>query len=68
MANHIVRLKGERYVGKHWVERFIKRCTELKSRFTRVYDFERALNEDPVLISKWFELIRTSGISTRLDL
>jgi hypothetical protein len=24
MANHLAHLKGERHVGKHWVERFIK--------------------------------------------
>jgi hypothetical protein len=60
MANHLVRLKGERHVGKHWVERFIKRRTELKTRFNRVYDFERALNEDPALISKWFELFKST--------
>ncbi|PQE08069.1 DDE superfamily endonuclease protein [Rutstroemia sp. NJR-2017a WRK4] len=60
MANHLVALKGERHVGKHWVEHFLNRCTELKTCFNRVYDYKRALNEDPALISKWFELFKST--------
>jgi hypothetical protein len=59
MADHILIARGERHVGKHWVQRFVKRRTEFKVRHTRVYDFQRALNEDPELIAKWFELYRS---------
>ncbi|KAM3066847.1 hypothetical protein ACMFMG_012173 [Clarireedia jacksonii] len=59
MANHILTTRGEKKVGKHWVQRFVDRCTEFKVCRTRIYDFQRALNEDPELIAKWFELYRS---------
>ncbi|KAK1853027.1 transposase [Colletotrichum chrysophilum] len=31
--------RGSRPVGKRWTERFIKRRPELKTRFSRVYDY-----------------------------
>jgi transposase len=58
MANHILCTKGLPYIGKNWVYRFIQRRPELKGRFTRVYDLQRALCEDPELISKWFTLFK----------
>ncbi|KAM3065353.1 hypothetical protein ACMFMF_011947 [Clarireedia jacksonii] len=30
MANHILTTRGEKKVGKHWVQRFVDRCTEFK--------------------------------------
>jgi hypothetical protein len=35
-----------------------KRHEELTTRFTRRYDYKRALCEDPKLIQPWFELVR----------
>jgi hypothetical protein len=66
IANHLVGVKRERHIGKYWVERFINRHIELKTRFTRVYNYERALNEDPVLISKWFELFKSTKDEYRI--
>ncbi|KAJ8062115.1 hypothetical protein OCU04_008676 [Sclerotinia nivalis] len=57
IANYILETRGAKKVGKFWVHRFIQRCTELKMRFSRVYDFQRALCEDPKLIGKWFQLV-----------
>ena len=45
-------------VGKNWVYKFIQRHTELKSRFTRKYNYQRALCEDPNIIQEWFDLVR----------
>lgn len=59
MADHILVARGERHVGKHWVQRFVKRRTEFKVRRTCIYDFQRALCEDPELISKWFKLYKS---------
>ena len=57
MANYILESRGARHVGKLWAHRFIQRHPELKTRFNRVYDFQRALCEDPELIGAWFRLV-----------
>ncbi|RAL60500.1 hypothetical protein DID88_000275 [Monilinia fructigena] len=57
MANCILESKGAKRVGKLWAYRFVKRRIELKTRFSRVYDFQRALCEDPKLIEEWFRLV-----------
>jgi len=45
-------------VGKNWTSNFIKRRTELKTKFSRKYDYKRAQCEDPVIIGDWFKLVR----------
>ncbi len=57
MANYILKSRGGKHVGKLWAHRFVQRRPELKTRFNRVYDFQRALCEDPELISAWFRLV-----------
>jgi hypothetical protein len=58
MANYLLETGRAKRVGKLWEHRFVQRRPELKTRFNRVYDFQRALCEDPVLIGKWFELVQ----------
>lgn len=58
MANLILTSRGGRRVGQLWAHRFVKRQQELKTRFNRVYDFQRALCEDPELIGAWFQLVK----------
>ncbi|APA07544.1 hypothetical protein SS1G_00960 [Sclerotinia sclerotiorum 1980 UF-70] len=57
IANYILESRGAKKVGKLWAHCFVKRCPELKMHFNRVYDFQRALYEDPKLIEEWFRLI-----------
>lgn len=57
MANYILESRSGERVGTRWAYRFIARQPELKTRFNRVYDFQRALCEDPVLIEEWFRLV-----------
>ncbi|KFY28445.1 hypothetical protein V491_00458 [Pseudogymnoascus sp. VKM F-3775] len=57
MVNSILASQGARCVGKQWPYRFIQRRTELKTRFSRAYDFQRALCEDPTVINAWFRLV-----------
>jgi len=45
-------------IGGHWVNRFIKRHPELKSKYTRKYDYQRAKCEDSKLIKAWFTRVR----------
>jgi hypothetical protein len=59
---------GQQAVGKNWVTEFIKRHDEIKSRFARRYNFQRALCKNPKLIRQWFdrlkEICMQYGIST----
>ena len=47
-------------IGQHWVYRFIKRYPELKTRYNRKYDYQRAKCEDPKVIRAWFLLVRNT--------
>jgi len=42
-------------IGERWVNRYTKRHPELRSKYTRKYDYQRAKCEDPVLIKDWFK-------------
>ncbi|KAK8092163.1 uncharacterized protein PG998_015176 [Apiospora kogelbergensis] len=57
MANLLTASRGGERVGKHWVRRFIDRNRDLKPRMNRRYDYQRALCEDPDVISGWFGLV-----------
>ena len=56
-------------IGELWVNRFIQRHPELKSKYTRQYDHQRAKCEDPELIKGWFmrvhETIQKYGIAEK---
>ena len=47
MANLLLTKRGARRVGKCWTDRFVTRRPELCTRLSRVYDYQRALQEDP---------------------
>ena len=44
-------------VGQNWVRNFINRYNDLKSKYNRKYDYQRAKCEDPILIRAWFKRI-----------
>jgi hypothetical protein len=50
MANYLLETRRAKRVGKLWAHRFVQQRPELKTRFNRVYNFQRALCEDPELI------------------
>ena len=58
MANLLLKSRDGKPVGKHWARRFVDAQPTLKTKFNRRYDYQRALCEDPVVISKWFALVR----------
>lgn len=58
MANRLLDQRGASRVGRNWSSNFVKRQPELKTRFTRNYDYQRALCEDPILIRGWFTLVQ----------
>jgi hypothetical protein len=57
MANNLLAERGGEPIGKHWVDRFKTRTPEIKLQRSRLYDHQRALNEDPRVITPWFELV-----------
>lgn len=54
MANQLLADRDAPPVGANWASKFVKRHEELKMRFTRRYNYQRALCEDPNVIRKWF--------------
>ncbi|KAL1954183.1 hypothetical protein VTO42DRAFT_1539 [Malbranchea cinnamomea] len=47
-------------VGECWVNRFIKRHPEIKTQFSRLYDYERAKCEGSKVVRGWFELVQNT--------
>ena len=45
-------------IGENWVRKFLQRHLNLESKYTRKYDHQRALCEDPEIIRNWFNLVR----------
>uniref|UniRef100_A0A8H7K3S6 Transposase n=2 Tax=Bionectria ochroleuca TaxID=29856 RepID=A0A8H7K3S6_BIOOC len=60
MANRLLADRDAPLVGPRWASNFVKRQKELCTRFTRRYDYQSALCEDPKLIQPWFELVRNT--------
>lgn len=57
MADLLMAKRSARPVGKNWTDRFIKRRPELSTRFSRAYDYQIALLEDPNALNAWFRLV-----------
>ena len=58
MANQLLRVRDASPVGKLWAHNFVKRQPELRTRWTRRYDYQRAKCEDPKVIGEWFALVQ----------
>lgn len=67
MANFILASQGRGRVGGRWASRYIARQPELCTRFNRVYDYQRALCEDPELIKGWFRLLENMRAKYGVD-
>lgn len=60
MADKLLRARGGNPVGKNWVDNFVKRTPELRTRWSRPYDYQRAACEDPAAILRWFSLVQAT--------
>ena len=60
MANNLLRARDALPVGKNWASNFVRRQPELRMRYSRRYDYQRALCEDPKLVREWFTLVRNT--------
>ena len=49
---------AQKDIGVNWVTRFINRHEDIRSRYTKRYDYQRALCEDPKKIGEWFQLVK----------
>jgi hypothetical protein len=58
MADTLLRARGAEPVGKNWVDNFVKRTPEVKQRWSRPYDYQRAKCEDPAIIKRWFDVVK----------
>ena len=58
MANRLLCDRDAQPVGKNWTSNFISRHPQLKTAFSRIYDYQRALCEDPDTINTCFQLVR----------
>ena len=63
MANKLLTEREAGQVGKLWPRNFVNRTPRLKTRFNRPYDRQRALCEDPEIISRWFELVQRTKLA-----
>jgi hypothetical protein len=59
MADRLLRERASKPVGKNWVDNFVKRTPELRKRWSRPYDRQRAACEDPAIIQPWFALVQS---------
>jgi len=61
MANILLAARGTNpplTVGVNWASTFVKRRDELQSRYSKRYNYQRALNEDPKAIKEWFLMVQ----------
>jgi Tc5 transposase DNA-binding domain/helix-turn-helix, Psq domain len=61
MANILLAARGSTpplTVGVNWVSKWIKRRDDLRTCFSRRYDYQRALNEDPKSLREWFATVQ----------
>lgn len=60
MANRLLAGRDAGRVGTRWAHNFVKRHTELTTRYNRKYNYQRAKCEDPDTIRGWFKLVRNT--------
>jgi hypothetical protein len=62
MANYLLSQHGNQQVGENWVYNLVQRRTELKSRFSRRYNYERAKCEDQKIIQEYFDRVQEATL------
>ena len=59
VADNLLRERRDDAVGKSWVDRFIHRTPELRMPWTRPYDRQQTVCEDPAVIQSWSTLVQS---------
>lgn len=60
MANRLLADRNAQRVGKNWTTNFVRRQSQLRTRFSRQIDYQRAKCEDPNAYNAWFRLVRNT--------
>ncbi|KAM4061724.1 DDE superfamily endonuclease [Hirsutella rhossiliensis] len=47
----------DKTVGENWVRKFVGRHDEIKAKYSRRYDYQRAKCEDPKTIQEWYDRV-----------
>jgi hypothetical protein len=68
MANPLLNDRDASSAGKRWASNFVKRHKELKARFFRRYDYQRAKFEGLTVIRNWFRLVENTIAKYVIDL
>ena len=59
MAEDLLKAKGDTdLLGIHWLQKFLGRYPEPKSKYVPLLDKERAEAQDPKVINEWFCLFQ----------
>lgn len=70
MANLLLAARGTtlvQTVGENWVYNFVNRHSDLSTRFSRRYNYERAKCEDPKVIREWFDCVQHTILQYGID-
>ena len=70
MADLLLAARGStpvQTVGDNWPTNFVKRHSELSTRFSRRYNYERAKCEDPKIIQGWFDCVQRTILQYGID-
>ncbi|KAM4055444.1 DDE superfamily endonuclease [Hirsutella rhossiliensis] len=49
--------RGQETVGENWVRKFVGHHDEIKAKYSRRYDYQRARCEDPKTIQEWYDRV-----------
>jgi hypothetical protein len=67
MADTLVAARGHTPppppLGKNWASRFVRRQSELQTKWNRKFHSQRACCEDPVRIQSWFKLVQDTRVA-----
>jgi hypothetical protein len=58
IANILLSQHGNQEISEKWIYRLIQRRPDIKSRFSRRYNYKRAKCEDPKIIQEYFDHVR----------
>jgi hypothetical protein len=58
IANILLSQHGNQEISKKWIYRLVQCRPDIKSRFSRRYNYERAKYEDPKIIQEYFDHVR----------
>lgn len=56
-ANLLLSERGKDTVGENWVRKFVGRHDEIKAKYSRQYNYQRAKCEDPQNIQEWYDRV-----------